>query len=44
MPRQGKTMPDCLAQEVRVLSVPPVMLGGAAVCTVAMAVSLLIFH
>ena len=30
MPRQGKALPDYLAQ--------------AAVCTVAMAVSLLIFH
>lgn len=44
MPRQGKALPDYLAQAVRVLSVPPVMVAGAAVCTVAMAVSLLIFH
>lgn len=65
MPRQGKALPGCLAQAVRVLSVPPVMVAaltlilyrrrngyvplpggrhGAAVCTVAMAVSLLIFH
>ena len=28
MPRQGKTLPDCLAQAVRVLSVPPVMVAA----------------
>lgn len=28
MPRQGKALPDCLAQVVRVLSVPPVMVAA----------------
>lgn len=28
MPRQGKALPDCLAQAVRVLSVPPVMVAA----------------
>ena len=28
MPRQGKTLPDCRAQAVRVLSVPPVMVAA----------------
>lgn len=28
MPRQGKTLPDRLAQTVRVLSVPPVMVAA----------------
>ena len=28
MPRQGKTLPECLGQAVRVLSVPPVMVAA----------------
>lgn len=28
MSRQGKTLPDCLAQAVRILSVPPVMVAA----------------